>query len=294
MFVSSPRTVCRPANKLAFHLRSIIFPMTWGALALALALVIPGTQSVRAEASGDVRARYADALAFCSGTVTRPLALRDDNRILCLDGLLFHEVEASPAMNLEPGGYVVVRGLGGDVAGVLKLAEFIEARRATVVVRDYCLGACANYLFIAGVEVIVPKDALVAWTNLKSRPGDCYRFLETTDRNAPRFVSGDCTSSLHPPFGDPLFARKRSFYGRRLLSGPVPEPPESVAVRRILKRRYDETGRYPAELFWTWNPRYYAKTLKSRIHYEAYPRSQDEVDALVERLKLQYRVVYDP
>lgn len=294
MFVSSPRIVCGLAGKLVSHFRGTVLPMTWGAAALVLASIIPGTQPVCAEVSGDMRARYADALAFCSGTVPRPLALRDDNRILCLDGLLFHEAEASPATNLEPGGYVVVRGLGGDVAAVLKLAEIIEARRATVVVRDYCFGACANYLFIAGVEVIVPRDALVAWTNLKSRPDDCFRFLETTDRNAPRFVSGDCASSLHPPFMDPLFGRKGGFYGRRLLAGPVVEPPESVAVRKILKRKYDETGKFPAEMFWTWNPRYYERTLRSRIHYETYPQGQDEVDAIVERLKLQYRVIYDP
>ena len=237
---------------------------------------------------------YDDALAFCGGLVTRPLALRDDKKVLCLDGLLFHQVEASPALDLKPDGYFVVRGLGGDVAAVIKLAEILEARRAIVVVRDYCFAACASFLLIASAEAIVPKNALVAWANLRSGPNDCFRFLETSERGAPRFVADDCTSSLHAPHGDPLFGRKASFYSRRMLFRQLEEPPQSVAVRRILKRRFDETGRYPREMFWTWNPRHYASALRTKVIYEAYPQSQEEVDALRERLQLQYPVIYDP
>lgn len=237
------------------------------------------------------KANYADALAFCAGSVTRPLALRDDKKVLCLDGLLFHEVEVAPALDIKPDGHFVVRGLGGDAVAMIKLAEILEARRATVVVRDYCFAACASYLLIASAEAIVPKNALVAWTNLKRGSNDCFKFLETNDRGAPRFVAGDCASPLHPPYGDPLYGRKLKFYARR---ARIEEPPESVAVRRVLKRRFDETGKYPSEMFWTWNPRYYASALKTKVVYEAYPQSQDEVDALRAQLQLQYPVIYDP
>lgn len=260
----------------------------------ALAFLYALGESARAQVTPVAKADYTDALDFCGGLVTRPLALRDDKKVLCLDGLLFHEVEASPGLELKPDGYFVVRGLGGDVAAMIKLAEIAEARRATVVVRDYCFAACANYLLIASAEAIVPRNALVAWTNLKSGSNDCFRFLETKDRGAPRFVAGDCTFPLHPPFGDPLLERKRSFYGRRVLVPPFEEPPESIAVRRILKRKFDETGRYPAETLWTWNPRYYAGALRTKVIYEAYPQSQDEVDAVLQRLQLQHPVIYDP
>jgi hypothetical protein len=55
---------------------------------------------------------------------------------------------------------------------------------------------------------------------------------------------------------------------------------------------FQETGKYP-EVMWTWNPRYYAGMLKTRIIYEAYPESQAEVDALAAR-SLAGRVIYDP
>jgi hypothetical protein len=47
-------------------------------------------------------------------------------------------------------------------------------------------------------------------------------------------------------------------------------------------------------MFWTWNPRHYASVLRTKVNYEAYPQGQDEVDALRERLQLQYPVIYDP
>lgn len=264
------------------------------ATAFVLAFLYLDAGLARAQVPEVTKVNYDDALAFCGGLVTRPLALRDDKKVLCLDGLLFHEVEVLPASGLEPGGFFVVRGLGGDVAAMIKLAEMLETRRATVVVRDYCFAACASFLLIASAEAIVPKNALVAWANLRSGPSDCFRFLETNDRGAPRFVADDCTSSLHPPHGDPLFGRKASFYARRMLARQLEEPPESIAVRRILKRRFDETGRYPREMFWTWNPRHYASVLRTKVIYEAYPQSQEEVDVLRERLQLQYPVIYDP
>lgn len=260
----------------------------------ALAFLCSNLEPLRAQFPDVAKASHADALAFCGGSVTRPFALRDDKKVLCFDGLLFHEADVEPALDLEPGGYFVVRGLGGDVGAMMKLADAIGARRATVVVRDYCLAACASYLLIASVEAVVPKNALVAWNNLRIGSNDCFRFLETKDRGAPRFVADDCKSSLHPPFGDPLFERKASFYARRLLVRPFEEAPASVAVRRALKRKFDETGRYPREMFWTWNPRYYASVLRTKVNHEAYPQSQAEVDALRERLQLQYPVIYDP
>jgi len=238
--------------------------------------------------------RQADALAYCSGPVMRPIALRDDRMILCLDGRIFHEVEASLALDLAQGGYFVVRGFGGEAVPLMQLADILAAKRATVVVRDYCFAACANYLLIASAEAIVPKNALVAWTNLKSGSNDCYRFLDTADRGAPRFEAFDCASPLHEPYEDPVFGRKVKFYGTWMLVRPFKEPPESIAIRRILKRKFDETGRYPVEMLWTWNPRHYATTLRTNVRYEAYPQSQDEVDAILKQLQLQYLVIHDP
>jgi hypothetical protein len=70
-------------------------------------------------------------------------------------------------------------------------------------------------------------------------------------------------------------------------------PPESVLVRRILKSMFEGTGRFP-HVFWTWNPRYYATAIKTKVVYEEYSKSQSEVDAIGKRIRLPYRVIYDP
>jgi hypothetical protein len=56
---------------------------------------------------------------------------------------------------------------------------------------------------------------------------------------------------------------------------------------------FEGTGQYP-NVVWTWNPRYYASTLKTKITYQAYPNSQAEVDALASKLPHRVRVLHDP
>jgi hypothetical protein len=56
---------------------------------------------------------------------------------------------------------------------------------------------------------------------------------------------------------------------------------------------YRSTGQYPAVL-WTWNPRHHASAIKTRLVYQHYPGSQEEVDEIAKRLGLIYRVIYDP
>ena len=58
---------------------------------------------------------------------------------------------------------------------------------------------------------------------------------------------------------------------------------------RLARKR--STGKNP---FWMWHPRNQGDYFKSRIVYESYPGSQQEVDALLARARLGDRVVYDP
>ena len=82
------------------------------------------------------------------------------------------------------------------------------------------------------------------------------------------------------------------FYAGRAIDPRFDDPPESFTIRKILTAMFQETGKYP-EVMWTWNPRYYANALRTKITYEAYPQSQDEVDALAARCRVG-RVIYDP
>ncbi|MBR0964782.1 hypothetical protein JQ554_13615 [Bradyrhizobium diazoefficiens] len=56
---------------------------------------------------------------------------------------------------------------------------------------------------------------------------------------------------------------------------------------------YRSTGQYPTVL-WTWNPRYLGNAIKTKLVYQHYPDSQEEVDGIAKRLGLAYRVIYDP
>jgi hypothetical protein len=222
------------------------------------------------------------------------MALRIDKRVLCLDGQIHNVNEILLAGGLEQGGLFVVRSYGGDIAIIIALADILLMREATVIVNDYCLATCANYLSIASLKTFVPKDALVAWINHSTGPNNCLGFYETSDRTAPRLHEAPCARPYLDARTDELIELKGKFYNGRIFSPPFLEPPESVAVRRILKRKFDATGKYPDDVYWTWNPRYYANAIRAKVRYEAYPQSQDEVDAIVARVGLQLSVIYDP
>jgi hypothetical protein len=272
-----------------FVLRIVVF-----AALCALALVCLGIQDSVAQVSDAERANYADALAYCRGDVVRPMALRPDKRVLCLDGQIFPQNEIWLSQGLEQGGLFVVRSEGGDVAAAIALAEMLLLKEATVIVNDYCLAACASYLLIASARTFVPKEALVAWINQAREQNSCFRFSETGDPGAPRLQEGPCASPSLDAGRRPLKGFESNFYHGRIIVSPWALPPESIAVRKILKRKFDSTGKYPTDVYWTWNPRFYASTIRTKIFYESYPLSQDEVDAIVARLGLSLSVIYDP
>jgi hypothetical protein len=262
------------------------------AILFALAFVGWGAELSRAQVSDAEQASYADALAYCRGDVPRPMALRSDKRVLCLDGRIQQVSDILLASGLEEGGLFVVRSHDGDIASTIALADMLLTREAIVVVNDYCLAVCANYFFVASLKTFVPKGALVAWINDPTGPDYCFGFHETRDHGAPRFQAKPCDFPFVGGSTQELIRLRSYFRTVRMLS--FEEPPESIAVRRILKRRFDATGKYPDDVYWTWNPRYYAGSMRTRVLYEAYPQSQDEVDANLARLGLGLSVIYDP
>jgi hypothetical protein len=207
----------------------------------------------------------------------------------------------------------VVRSAGGDARVAVQLADILRGKQAIVIVNDYCLANCANYLFIASFTTYVPKDALVAW-RFVSEPRVCIDLSGEHRYEAPRF--SPCNSSFHDGRrNEEIDQLKRKFSEGRALSsepsragflrdgprhqdfspsGPSFElPPRSAAVVRALKEIVDARGGLPP-IFWTWNPRFYPTVITTRVFYEAYPQSQDEVDAIAKRIWLGARVIYDP
>ena len=240
----------------------------------------------------EIRSFYG-AIEICKGMTKRPMALDLDKRVLCFDGQILPELDVSVADRLEDGGLFVMRSGGGDALSAVRLAEALRKRHATVVVYDYCFSACASYLLVASTTAFVRKNTLVAWHHPVS-PYLCPSVEQARSSGARRLAKHTCSEA---PEG---FRRAYEynkeldawFFHTRAVVTPFDNPPQSIIVRRNLLSRFGERGEYPSNLFWTWNPRYYPSKIKTKITYEAYPQSQDEVDVLASWLYV--RVIYDP
>jgi hypothetical protein len=271
-------------------------------VACILVFVCWGLETSRAEEPAFDKAVYDRAVEFCRGAVKRPMALDLDKRVLCFDGEITSELDGSLFNALEPNGLFVIRSVGGDPYTAMTLAEILRVRHAIVVAYDYCFSACASFFLVASDQAFVMKDTLVAWhphgaTQVR---GEYYRpcfILDDSKDGGPKRLETSTCAGYPGEIADMEMDRRDScerFFAPRIVNPRFMFPPESVAIRRMLRNLLEDTGRYPDEVTWTWNPRHYAGMIKTKIVYEAYPASQDEVDAMAAKLHLSYRVLYDP
>jgi hypothetical protein len=218
--------------------------------------------------------------------------LSQDKRTLCLDGVIARDLNVSVAADMAHRGIAVVRSHGGDPVRAVQLANLLRDRNAAVVVNEFCFFACASFILFASSEAYVLDEALVAWGVIRRLPDhDCIRFIEGEDEAGPFLTSMRCSQA--PSDKKPASRQWTEFYQDRIAGPAFTDPPESRFVRRTLMNLYRSTGQYPAAL-WTWNPRYYANAIKTKLVHQHYPDSQEEVDRIAERLGLTYRVIYDP
>ena len=240
-----------------------------------------GVEISMAEVSEPERGIYARAVEHCRGNVKRPMALDLDKRVLCFDGPIFPELDLSLANRLEDGGLFVMRSIGGEQLSAIRLAEVLRERHATVVLYDYCLSACASFVLVASTKAFVLKNTLVAWHHWTGKY--LCPSLEQAKDEGPRRLEKNACADAPADYQDVYKYAKwldKWFYSTRAVAPPFENPPQSVIVRRILQNKFGGRGEYPSDLMWTWNPRYYTSKIKAKIIYEAYPQSQDEVDAL--------------
>ncbi len=66
-------------------------------------------------------------------------------------------------LEMYRGSTVVVTSPGGDEGAAIRLGQEIHRRNLKVVVRDYCLGACAAYVMGSGTSTVVAPATLVAF-----------------------------------------------------------------------------------------------------------------------------------
>jgi hypothetical protein len=225
--------------------------------------------------------------------------LSSDKQALCFSGAISQNMDVSLAKNLKEGGLFVVRSPGGYAGPAITLSNIVRDRHATVVVYSLCVSACAEYFLIASYQAYVLKGTLVAWHNPRS--GDpnhpyCSFLAVPRDGEPKKLLRGPCGNAT---FGDQAATSTThwpaviEFYKERTVDPLFDTPPDSFYVRKIVTSMYAETGVY-RDIAWTIHPRYYPRWFKTRIFYEAYPESQDEVDKMLAALGLHTRVIYDP
>lgn len=258
---------------------------------MTLGLVLcPGHS--RAQQDSD-RESYYRAVEYCRSDVSRPLALSPDGRVLCFDGAVENDLDVSQARGLRENGLFVVRSPGGIPNTAVALSGIVRDRHATVVVHDHCFSACAMFFLVASHQSYVLKGALVAWHYPQS--GDpanplCTYVIEPRDGKPRKLQRGRCqTDGERGVSFSPEMAR---FFEERIIDPSFEYPPDSLYVRRMLRNLYADTGVF-RDILWTLHPRYYPILFKTKILYEAYPQSQEEVDEMAARVG-RGRVIYDP
>jgi hypothetical protein len=292
--------VSRTASSLAIRRWFSAYPTAqWLFVLFTLPFSLCSTVG-RAQESTFDRESYYRAVEYCRHQAWpgRSMHLSPDKQVLCFDGRIAEDLDASLASDLREDGLFVVRSSGGNSGPAIALSNIVRDRHATVVVYDYCFSACASFFLIASHQTYVLKGSLVVWHNPVS--GD-PNFPFCTFLTAPR--DGGLKKLQRGPCGNRSFEDETAyranwpiltqFFKERTVDPLFEFPPDSRYVRKIVTGFYKEMGVY-RDIGWTLNPRYYPRWFKTNISYEAYPDSQEEVDGMVARLGVKWKVIYDP
>jgi hypothetical protein len=217
------------------------------------------------------------------------IKLSEDGTILCFDGPIRPDRHMNEELQrLNNRGFFVIRSPGGLFPMAMEIADVLLEKNATVIIHDYCLSVCANYIFVATKKTHILKNAVAAW---HGGPWNTY-----------------CDKNLRGELGEPgdnsvckTFALHATFFQKRGIDpGFIYNPPTSYTKMMfwILKNPGSNsrtlTPGQTSKTFWMWNPGSHQEALKSRIVYESYPRSQYEVDEIINKFHPGTQIIFDP
>jgi hypothetical protein len=215
----------------------------------------------------------------------------------CFDGPIGSNLDLSVFRRLKADDRVVMRSEGGDPLIAMRLSDILREKNVAVILYDYCLAACADFVFVAN-RTFVKSNTIVAWNGdhdprvgVASAP-----WCSGPDpRREPRKLfdqNGVPTKEPESPWCEQRELIREFFQSRGLDGRYVHAPPTDYTKKKVQSALTKEPD--GKKVFWMWNPKNYGDYFKSKVSFQDYPHSQKEVDRLVTQFKLGVRVVFDP
>jgi hypothetical protein len=230
------------------------------------------------------------ALVASCAQVRDAIKLSLDNDVLCFDGGIEKNAPLGEIRKLNSGGTFVARSQGGNVVVAMLIADILLEKNATVVLHDYCMSACANAFLVATHETRVAHGTIVAWHGGGVPNWSCAPIADIPKQQDEAAMNE--SGEIHQ-----LYCRQRTqlhtFYKRRGITEHFVQRPQTLNSRKmfalLLRQGYDKR-----RALWMWHPENFDSYFKSKISFQSFPSSQDEVDERLRQLRFPIRVVYDP
>lgn len=141
----------------------------------------PETPGFRTDRLRHAEARSLRAVDECREAVAaRPptrLLLKLDHAV-CFVGVFVLGTEDEIIPLLDSSRVLVIKSAGGIGVSAARLGLYLLDHGIDVAVLEYCLSACANWVFLAGRTKYVPDGAFVAWHGLPQEPDPKAKLLD--------------------------------------------------------------------------------------------------------------------
>ncbi|MFY7863511.1 hypothetical protein [Roseateles sp.] len=94
-----------------------------------------------------------------------PVRVERRGHVLGVAGPVSTKMLTALRMELARGGVstLAIKSNGGDVEAGQAIGHLIHEARLVVIVDEYCISSCANYIFTAGSRRVIPDGAYVVW-----------------------------------------------------------------------------------------------------------------------------------
>jgi len=145
---------------------------------------------------------------------------------------------------------------------------------------------------MATAKTYVARLSVVAW----HAPGYQPPLCEHEDLAAASSYTAKAWTSLPAPIRQEYcdeWASQAAFFKKRGAAPAILFSTKSAYVSRQLTRLADERGLDTNKLLWMWHPRNHEGYFTTKVTYESYPQSQDEVDYIARTFRLS-KIIYDP